>query len=76
MRLRLHLLNLQHGPRRMYCTITRKFMDTSTFTNRLNSSQPQITEKKLFDRFDTKAYQEIQLFVHSVQQATMRVKKT
>ena len=42
---RLHLLNVQYDPWKMYFTVTWKIMDTSTFTNCLNPSQPWIPEK-------------------------------
>ena len=43
--LRLHLLNVQNGPWRLYRTVTWKIMATSTFTNCLNSSLAWTSQK-------------------------------
>ena len=39
MRLRLHLMNVQHDPWKLYFTVTWKTVDSSTFKNWLNSLQ-------------------------------------
>ena len=44
-RLRLLLLNVQCDPCKIYFTVTRKFLDTSTFLICLSSSQPRIPEE-------------------------------
>ena len=60
---------------RINLTVKKEIMDTSTFTKGLNSSQPWMG-KKVPDRLDIKECQEVRLFVHSVQQATTRIKRT
>ena len=47
-RLRLHFLNVKYDPWKIYFTVTWKIIDTSTFTNCLNSSEPWIPEKNVW----------------------------
>ena len=44
-RLRLLLLNVHCDPCKIYFTVTRKFLDSSTFLSCLSSSQPRIPEE-------------------------------
>ena len=65
-RLRLHLLNVQYDPWKVYLTVIWKHIDTSTFTNCLNLSLQRIL-KNMLARPDTKECQDFQHSVHSIQ---------
>ena len=71
-RLRLHFLNVQNAPRKMFLAVHKR-LRTQVHSQIVSIGHNPVFPNKMFERFDTKEYQELRLYVHSVQQATKRI---
>ena len=74
-KLRLHLLSVQNDHGKIYFTLTRKILDTSTLTNWLTSLQHWFVEENVHYTWSKKC-KAFRHFVHSLKQMTTRIWKT